>query len=196
MSYRKWAAATLATVALAGCSSLSSTYVGDASPGAKFEGMPIVVQRPKYMKVTVKDVIYGVLANRTSTNDNGASLATVDILGQQTFREVLIDLVSVGEVYALDLKRPAAGTTEYAVEFETNSQYPKKVGAKIEDKTIAELSDALKKTAEVFKPVSSESVAKKADADLVRLGEKIVRIELRSLADPTAAPVVLYSTDK
>jgi len=155
--------------------------------------MPIVVQRPKYLKVTTKEVTYAVLANRTSTDDKGRALAAVEQLGATSkVIEVSTEVVSVGEVYALDLKRPASGTTEYAVEFEANSQYPKKVGAKIEDQTIGAVGDALKKVAEVFKPASSGTGAKSADADVTRIAESIVRIELRSLADPNATVVVLY----
>lgn len=175
---------------LGGCSSLSSTYVGETKAGAKFEGMPIVLQRPKYIKVTYKKVTYRVFANRTIEKGNDTDAHVEQLGADQTVDEVSTEIVSVGEIYTLDLKRPASGSTEYAAEFEPNTQYPKKVGAKVEDKTIEALGSAigetLKKVTEAFKVASSDGggVSTKK-IEVVRISEAIVKIELRSLDDPS-----------
>ena len=180
--------------ALVGCSSLNSTYVGEAPSGAKFEGMPIVVQRPKYLKLTYKRVTYQLL-KKVVTSGTAATTTDVVALGQPTaVDEILTEVVNVGEVFTLDLKRPAAGTTEYAVEFEANSQYPKKVGAKIEDKTIEAVNDLLQKgVAQVFKPAAAPGEA--FPAEVRKIAEQTLRIELRSLDDPSKV-YVIFSAPK
>lgn len=181
--------------ALVGCSSLNSTYVGEAPSGAKFEGMPIVVQRPKYLKLTYKRVTYQLLKRVVTTSSTAATTTDVDVLGQPTVvDEILTEVVTVGEVFTLDLKRPAAGATEYAVEFEANSQYPKKVGAKIEDKTIEAVNDLLQKSvAQVFKPAAAPGEA--FPAEVRKIAEQTLRIELRSLDDPSKV-YVIFSAPK
>ena len=180
--------------ALVGCSSLNSTYVGEAPSGAKFEGMPIVVQRPKYLKLTYKRVTYQLL-KKVVTSGTAATTTDVVALGQPTaVDEILTEVVNVGEVFTLDLKRPAAGATEYAVEFEANSQYPKKVGAKIEDKTIEAVNDLLQKgVAQVFKPAAAPGEA--FPAEVRKIAEQTLRIELRSLDDPSKV-YVIFSAPK
>jgi len=182
----------LAVAVSGGCSSLSTTYVGEAQPGAKFDGMPVVVQRPKYLKVTHKKVTYLPVAKKTAAAA-GSATADVTTLGpERTEIQIETEIVSVGEVYTLDLKRPVAGTTEYAVEFEANSQYPKKVGAKIEDKTVEAAADALgsllEKGVQVFKPAAAP--APDVPVEALKISETVVRIELRSLDDPSKVYVI------
>ena len=172
-----------AGIVLGGCSSLSSTYVGHAAQGEKFQGMPIVVKRPKYLKVTYKVVTYATFADKS-----GSNTAEVEMVAnsERTVQEIETEVVEVGEVYAVDVKRPAAGTADYALEFEPGSQYPKKVGAKIEDKTIesigATVGELIKKAGETFMLAASQESAK---AEVRRIAEEVTRIELRSLDDPS-----------
>ncbi|CAN7773226.1 hypothetical protein LJR175_007629 [Variovorax sp. LjRoot175] len=187
MILRSLLASTVLTV-LAGCSSLSSTYVGETAASSKFEGMPIVVQRPKYLKVVFKKVTYRLLVDRTAQRGNDTTSEVLQMGTDIVVNEVSTEVLSVGEVYALDLKRPLSGTTEYAVEFDPNAQYPKKVGAKIDDQSVAALADALKKVGETtFKAASAGATPK---GDLIRVAEDIVRIELRSLSDPNVVTVI------
>jgi hypothetical protein len=174
----------LSGCAISACSSLSSTYVGESKSGVKYEGMPVVLQRPKYLKVTYKKVTYRVFADRTETQGSTA-VAKVEPVGDaQTVDEVTTEVMSVGEVYTLDLKRPAAGKTEYAAEFEANSYYPKKVGAKIEDKTIEVASSALGETLKAVAGLpgfKAAAAAPEAKTQVVRIAEQTVRIQLCSL---------------
>jgi hypothetical protein len=155
--------------------------------------MPVVVQRPKYLKVTHKKVTYLPVAKKTVAAGGGSATAEVTTLGsERTETQIETEVVSVGEVYALDLKRPAAGNTEYAVEFESNSQYPKKVGAKIEDKTIETAANALgsllEKGAQVFKPAAAPPPDIPVQA--LKISESAVRIELRSQDNPSKVYVI------
>ncbi len=185
----KWmliAVGVIAVGAMTGCSSLKSTYVGGADKGDDFDGMPIVVQRPKYLKVTHKEVTYAVYGMRTSEAEGAPSVAEWVMLGpERTVEEVEIETVSVGEVYAVDFKRPAAGTADYTIEFDPGTQYPKKLGAKIDDKTITEIGNTvgnlLQKTVEAFKLASSGQAGQ---TEVRRVAERITRIELRSLDTP------------
>lgn len=183
----------VATVAvLGGCSSMSTTYVGEAKPGAKFEGMPIVVQRPKYLKVTHKRVTFlPVSSTRVATGANAPSAVT-PLGAARTEIQIETEVVSVGEVYALDLKRPAAGTTEYGVEFDSNAQYPKKVGAKIEDKTIEAATNALVSILDKVAPGlrAAPLPEPQVPAQALKISETVVRIELRSLDDPSKVYVI------
>jgi len=182
----------LAVAVSGGCSSLSTTYVGEAQPGAKFDGMPVVVQRPKYLKVTHKKVTYLPVAKKTAAAAGSATADVTTLGAERTEIQIETEVVSVGEVYALDLKRPVAGTTEYAIEFEANSQYPKKVGAKIEDKTVEAAANALgsllEKGAQVFKPAAAPPPDIPVQA--LKISETVVRIELRSLDDPSKVYVI------
>lgn len=188
--------APIGACVLAACSSLNSTYVGDAKTGTKFEGMPIVVQRPKYLKLTYKRVTYQLLGKKTVADSKvGTTTEPVVLSPPTTVDEISTEVITVGEVYALDLKRPAAGTTEYAVEFETGSQYPKKLGAKIDDKTIDAVNELLQKgVAAVFKPAAATGDG--FPAEVRKIAEHTERIELRSLDDPNKVHVIFSATSR
>jgi len=185
-------------VAVGGCSSMSSTYVGSAKPGDRFEGMPIVINRPKFLKVTFKTVTVAPFATRTIESGANSTEKRMEQLGEpMDVSEVQTEVLAVGEVYTLDLKRPAAGTTDYSIEFEPNAQYPKKIGAKIDDQTIEKvgstIGEVLKKVGETFKLASSGDEGAQPKVTLVRLKERIDRIELRSLDEPQKRYVVFPS---
>lgn len=189
---------SMSVVAIGGCSSLSSTYVGSARPGDRFEGMPVVINRPKYLKVTFKTVTVAPFATRTvESGANNTEKLTVRVGEPLKVSEVQTEVLAVGEVYTLDLKRPAAGTTDYSVEFEPNAQFPKKIGAKIDDQTVEKLGstfgEVLKKVGETFKLASSGDEGAQPKVMMVRLSEQIDRIELRSLDEPSKVYVVFPS---
>lgn len=171
---------------LLGCSSMSSTYVGHAAPGLEYEGMPIVVQRPKYLKVTYVKVTSRVYANFTDGPATDRREQVAQVGSDITATEIRTEIVSVGEVFTLDLKRPASGTTDFNLEFAAGTHYPSKVGAKIDDRTIESigtmLGDVVKAAGDVFMLASS---GKSAKADKVIVSEEVTRIELRSLDDPS-----------
>ncbi len=174
-------------VYVTGCSSFTSSYIGGAKTGDKFDGMPVVVQRPKYLKVTYKKVTYRLLAAHTERKGQDAVESMVQVGQDQVVNEVSTEIVTVGEVWAMDLKRPGAGSTDYTVEFDPNSQYPKKVGAKVQDDTIKQVGESfgnvLKNVAEAFKLASSGTTEKKTE--LVKVSEEVSRIDLILLDDPT-----------
>jgi len=108
------------------------------------------------------------------------------------------EVVSVGEVFFVDVRRPAAGTADFSLEFDAGKQYPKKITAKTEDKTIEAAGSAIgsliDNAAKVFKPTSSV-LTLPSGASTVDVATRVKRIslyDLDRLSDPTYTPVVLF----
>lgn len=150
-----------------GCSSLESTFVENPTHDQTFKGMPMVIERPRYMKVTVFEVasqlliekstsspktqqpaedaaaeeggVGGALGNNNTTITNTSQFIPYgDVINSY---EVKIEPITVGEVYTVDLKRPAAGTAKYEMEFAEGKYYPTKLKGEVDDKTLAQVSD-------------------------------------------------------
>lgn len=163
----------IAAFGAVGCSSMSSTYLGNPSEGQQVTGMPVVLERPRYLRVTVKEIdrqlVTVRVGQRRPNSDTGVSnpgppplpgtqpaggtptsgaITSAEVhqvvVGEITTGTVIeYENISVGEVYALDFKRPAAGTAEFEVDFADSKQYPSKIKAKSEDKTIEEIRETL-----------------------------------------------------
>ena len=83
----------LAVAVLGGCSSLSTTYVGEAKSGAKFQGMPVVVQ-DRNAKVTHKQVTYLPLAKKTTSGGGNAVVEVTPLGPAQTVDQIETEVVS------------------------------------------------------------------------------------------------------
>jgi hypothetical protein len=197
-----------AALTLSGCSAISGHRVIDPANGEDVHGLPIVVQRPRYLKVTYKEVDYGFLltsmppagakpaaapgaapgAGETPAPAPGAGM-TQTIQSARTSVEVQIDTIDVGEVYAIDIKRPFSGSADLGIEFDPGKQYPKNVRSKVDDNTLKTMSDAIGNILSKFvKGVGTEGVAPPAANEVV-LSSRIVKIEVYDLDHLNAPPV-------
>lgn len=210
-------------MAAAGCSSMHATSVQGGVPRASGDGFPIVLQRPRYLRVTEKQVVDRVVVSSrpSSVGDGGgdtivtpgsaqpaprASTATPTAVVEAkdySSREISYEIVPVSEVFLVDIKRPAAGTAEFAIEFEAGQSYPKRVAAKTEDKTIEAAGSAvgsmLEKVSKAFKPTSDDKPLPPlpSGASTVRVASTVVHVwlyDMDRLGEPGYLPLQLYPT--
>ena len=186
-------AGVLGAAALASCRSVRARYV--EQPGAREDvgGMPIVVERPRWIKVTTKTVLYAI-AKRTVTTDgkNPAPLTetwSYDLLPPQS--EVSTEVVSVGEMYALDVDRPFAGKANYEFVFPDGKQYPNKVKGEIEDKTVDSVVAGLDKLLpyvtkkkDAAEPQAGNLTFPEPGFTTVKVSDRVDRIDFYDLCDP------------
>ena len=182
---------------LVGCSSLSSTFVKDPQNGDTITGMPIVVERPRFLRVTeieVKSQLVLETATRSMPANRGGDgvMASSPVSASsmmttsgpvESHTIVEFETVTVGEVYAVDFKRPGAGTAEFTFEFADGSQYPSKVSGETEDKTIETFATAIGTIAEKvvgLNPTSGQTVLP-SGAERVEVSRDVVRVTLFDL---------------
>jgi len=200
---------------LTGCSSMQSTAVRNPENGETGDGLPIVVQRPRYLRVTEREIDKKlILTNSTGEvtppapnpgieegTASPAASGTVTVTADTTIHTtttVEYEVVSVGEIFFVDVRRPAAGTADFTFEFDTGAQYPKKITAKTEDKTLEAAGSALgsliEKAGKVFKPTSG-TLSLPTGASTLDVATRVTRVtlyDLDRLADPEYTPVVLF----
>jgi hypothetical protein len=209
----------LVSLVLFGCSSMQSTAVRDPRNGATGDGFPVVIQRPRYLRVTEREIDKKLILSTSSGEvspgpvgpgmDDGpvspGGKGTVDAKAAEgLFKTTTIEyeVVSVGEIFLVDVRRPAAGTAEFTFEFEPNAQYPKKVTGKSEDKTLEAAGSAigslLEKVGKVFKPTSG-TLALPSGATTVDVASRVKKVtlyDLDRLAEANYAGVVIYEAPK
>lgn len=216
-----------AVAVLGGCSSMSSTFTKDPADGKEYDGFPVVVNRPRYLKVTTRSVVSRLVENSGQTSASGASKPAegmADLGGggggggagggkppaatssgrllEQQFESIKMDyeVITVGEVYTVDFKRPAAGTAEFGMEFEKGAQFPTKISYKADDKTIKELSDAIGNLAEkVIKGINptsgSTTINFPEGVTTVEVSSSVISVQvfdLDQLSKPGYVPVTLF----
>jgi hypothetical protein len=163
-----------AVVASAACSSIEGRYIGAPEHGDDVGGLPIVVERTRWLKVTYKDVTYVLLAQKAA----GAEGAPMEVLKEIEVREVSVEPVKSEELYAIDLMRPAAGKIDYDLEFAEGKAYPKRIKGTVEDKTIETVAGALDDLL-----ARIDGAGEKLDSMIpegvstVKLGETVAKIE-------------------
>jgi hypothetical protein len=190
-------------------------------PKASGDGFPIVLQRPRYLRVTERQVTDRVVvSSRTSGLSDGGgdtiatpgtsrpaaptptSIASAVVESKDySSREISYEVVPVSEVFLVDIRRPAAGTADFAIDFEAGQSYPKRVAAKTEDKTIEAAGSALgamlEKVGKVFKPTSGEKElpALPSGASTVRVSSTVVHVwlyDMDRLGEPGYVPLQLF----
>ena len=193
------AMAVLVVGSLVNCSSITAHYVGNPSSGEEVGGIPIVVERPRWFKVTYRTVTYAHVTTNEKTTPDGKNRDFETVLSQLApVQEIAIDIVAVGEVYALDLKRPAAGSADYEIGFPDGRFYPKLVKGKVEDKTIQEMRETLDKLLQqipkALAGVPTAGIEPSAGgATVVKLSESVKRIELYDISNPKSGPILTFT---
>src|SRR5262245_49273633 len=185
---------------LGGCSSISGRYVGNPSHGESVGGLPISIDRGRFLKVTYSTATYGVLTAKKTVvtegvGDNQKETITQDseIGGTYERSEVHTEVVRVPEIYAIDVARPFAGSIDYEIEMAPGLAYPSRLKGKVEDKTLEILRDALAQVLDHLKAAAGAPTAGKVpeEAQTVRLKETTDRVEVRDRA--TRAPVTAHT---
>lgn len=140
---------------LVGCNSISSTminrletddFVGNSNGNPKahcatrpYKGVPITLRVPTHVDVSVEEKVRFCLKGNTLT----------PLQPTRRHLSVATDLIYTDKVFTVDVKRPAAGTADYTMEFGAkgddldNRQYFKNVKSKIVDETIKDVTAAI-----------------------------------------------------
>lgn len=185
--------------ALSACSSLEGHYVGTPKTGDDIGGLPIMVERPRWLKVTVKQVTYVLVSREDETVESETGVRVTPVvreLAREVSTEITTEVIGVAELFALDVKRPAAGTIDYALEFPDGHPYPKSLKATIDDRTIAEAAAALKEITEAAGNLAKTAVGLPttgvvaARVERVKLAETVVSVKLIDLLDPSKVTVL------
>jgi hypothetical protein len=189
--------AAISVFVLASCSSMTSRFMGekgDTSTSKNINGLPIVVERPKWLKATYKTVKTGIVAPGHAGQNETAGYS---IIKEVDTKKVEFEVVPVGETYALDIKRPLAGTSDWDIQFPEGKQYPKDVKGKVDDKSVAEVTAAIQKLAALANPATAARAGAQASdgnslVHEVSLGEVINRIEFYDIENPDRGPVMIF----
>ncbi len=157
-------------MALASCRSIEGHYVGSPETGDDVGGLPIVVERTRWLKATHKEVTYAFL-------DSAAKEARPD----KRVKEISVEPVKAEEVYAIDVKRPMAGTIDYDLQFPDGKAYPKQVKGRVEDKTVEQMTTLVEKLLQQLGPPRAAGVQPPppppSGITVMRMGESITKIE-------------------
>jgi len=138
-----------------GCTSISSTmlnrletddFVGNSNGKLKangaarpFKGVPITLRVPTHVDISIQEKVRFCL--------NGNTLTPLRSTRRHLWVET--DLVYTDKVFTVDVKRPAAGTANYTLEFGEktadldNRQYFKNIKSRIVDETIKDVTAAI-----------------------------------------------------
>ncbi len=148
--------ATILVTSLGACSSIESTHLvrdqHGITRGEKFDGVPMVLTVADRLGFLVTEAVYEV--TREVTKADGTVTQKVARETVTTMSDKPIPL-GRSEVFTVDPRRPASGTSDATIELE--NQGIKKISNKVTDTTITDLADALVKTKDAFKPESGET---------------------------------------
>jgi hypothetical protein len=159
------------------------------SKSKTFSGMPISFDRPKWLKATYKTSRMAVLAPDVAKQNETPGYK---VMNETSTQKVEFEVVSVPEVYALDVKRPMAGTAEWDIQFPDGKQYPKEIKNKVEDKTISDTAAAVEKLAAAAgKAAKAQDSGGSSTVQSVSLGESIDRIEFYDVNHVEQGPVLV-----
>lgn len=183
----------IASVALVACSSIDGYKVvhdanGEVTDVKNVGGLPIVVHTPTRALFVLTTTRYNATRVTLSQDAAGEVSMSRESIGEIVESTLSAQPVLVGpaEVYAIDPKRPAAGTIDYELELE--NQYPKRVKGALTDQTIEQLRELAKQLAETALQaaglpagaVAKQSGATRLEKEVVSSKVSLVLIDLRT----------------
>lgn len=207
----QWIGTVVVVAALPGCRSVKGRYVDPQAlrHGEDVGGAPVVVERPRYLKVTFKRTTMAVYALESVTakattplpaEDDGGKppkagpsvTSTVRQIETHDVDEISTDIVNVGEVYAIDLMRPFSGTADHSLEMMDASGHLKSLHAKVDDQTFKDVLTNLPDIQTFIKGfggkkdgAATADTTTKAEADVkvVPIGTRVLQIQIFDLQD-------------
>jgi vacuolar-type H+-ATPase subunit I/STV1 len=141
-----------------GCRTFEGRYVKDPAPGQYVGGMPIVVERPRWLKVTYTNIYYG----RISGGNEVAPEPHPEL-------EITTAVVPVGEVFTVDFKRPLSGDITYRMDFAPGRQYPTAIHSEVKDETLKDAAKSIEQIKDL-----QEALKKKKEEDAKKEAEKLL----------------------
>jgi hypothetical protein len=167
--------------AVSACASIESRSVGAPQFGKEVGGIPIVVERPRFLKRSVVAVTFITFVKTVAIGPSEKVQTEWKTVATNTVTELRDEIITVGELYTLDLKRPMAGTMDYQIDFRDTGHYPKTIKGKVEDKTIEAASKAV---GEILEKVAKPTAAKVEEGlpERVRISEDMTSVTYYDLA--------------
>ena len=141
---------------LAACSSFQSEHVVideyGVTKGEKFEGIPISVTAAK--KLAFLETISTYQRYETSFDADGTASATAAVGKPYQKRTIDPTPIPLGrsEIFTIDPKRPASGTSRSSITLDKDKQYPTLITNDVTDTTLQVAIDGAAKLADKFKP--------------------------------------------
>lgn len=154
---RRWAPALLVLGGLyltAGCTSISSTFLhrqeDDAFSGISngktgihqharpFKGIPVTLKIPTHLDVSIVETLIFV--------DEPTTGKLTNLPMTKRHLDVVPEIQVSDKVFTVDLKRPAAGTLDYEIEFQDgkdNPQYFNQVSYHVVDQTLKDITGVI-----------------------------------------------------
>ena len=221
-----------AALASAGCRSVQGTYIDPqrVRHGEEVGGVPVVVERPRWLKVTEKTTTCNAYARESiavspaapvppgpptpgtaeagggkpphvqNPGASAASSVTTKMSLLNTFERTSFEtqIISVGELYALDMLRPFSGSSDHALEMLDAGGHLKSVKNKIDDSTFKDVLANLPGIQSFITGFGGNKPglepAPGADIQVVTMGERITRVQffdLQDLANGIYKPVLV-----
>jgi hypothetical protein len=161
---------------LSGCTSISSTFLQRAEDDAMlglsngktgihdharpFKGIPVTLQIPTHLDVAIVETLL-------CTDDPSSGKLTLLPLSKRHL-DVLPNIQFSDKVFTVDLKRPAAGSLDYEIEFQNEKdspQYFQQISYHVVDQTLKDISAVIANLKPLSPPLAIPTAAKSSDSD-------------------------------
>lgn len=189
----------------AGCNSIEGRYVDPqrVAHGESVGGAPIVIERPRWLKVVhtaVSTTTFGFSSTVSETDGLTTTVREAKQIGTSVENRIESELVPFAEVYALDFRRPLAGTADNSIEYADASGHPKKLASKVDDQTLKTVVENLSGIKDFLgiSGTDDRSSAAPSESHFNVEAKTIVRVELYDLFDLAAGryrPVKVFVPD-
>lgn len=177
-----------ALAVIVGCSSLKSTMLTRDESNSSWQsiktcGVPITLRVSTHLRVQINEKRYltpkmGATAAENTwtplTDPQGCPIVSVSWQH---------DFIKTDKIFTVDFKRPAAGTIDFSATFQ--DQYMTNIASKIEDKTIADVSNAIQGILKASRRTGVTGDAVAGAGPELREVDSVRAIAVFELDDPT-----------
>ena len=141
--------AILVAVTALGCTSMRSTSLtrrdndSFGKNGVPTKGVPVTVRIPTHLQLAVVETLYYV--NKAEQGAAGIQLELLkdDFFGGKRNVKVKSNIIRTDKVMTVDMKRPAAGSLEYNLMFDSEAQFINQIESFLYDRTISDTANLI-----------------------------------------------------
>lgn len=141
--------ALLLLAIVAGCTSMRSTSLTRQDDDSYVHnekvptpGVPVTVKVPSHLELAVVETLYFYDADK---EDGQIDLRRLDIFKKDDRRNIKVksEIIKTEKVITVDFKRPAAGSLEYNLGFDTKEQYITQIETFLYDRTLEDAANLI-----------------------------------------------------
>jgi hypothetical protein len=139
---------------------LSNGKTGIHDHARPFKGIPVTLQIPTHLDVAIVETLL-------CTDDPSSGKLTLLPLSKRHL-DVLPNIQFSDKVFTVDLKRPAAGSLDYEIEFQNEKdspQYFQQISYHVVDQTLKDISAVIANLKPLSPPLAIPTAAKSSDSD-------------------------------